>query len=497
MKTNYAPSLPVSKTELLTAVERELAYRNVTDYKRLIYRRYQHAPHLQALDTALMQVTRYVETQGRQGIGRLVVEMPPRHGKSLTNSRLFPTWHLGRNPDHRFMLVSYGADLAEKHSRVARNIVASPAYQRAFPGVTLAQDSKSVASWDIEGREGGMDALGIGAGATGKGAHVLNIDDPIKNREQAESEVMRQKIWDGYTDDLYTRLEPGGAVIITMTRWHEDDMVGRALSKTGEHWTRLRLPALAEPNDPLGRSEGAALWPDRYPLSVLNSIRETLGPYGWASLYEQNPRPREGATFKRSWFQIVDVAPSQLKSVARYWDKAGTSGGSGAATAGVLMGIGTDGLIYVLHVVTGHWSAGERERVIRQTAELDAARFGSQSRVRIYVEQEPGSGGKESAEATIRNLSGFVAYADRPTGDKDTRLDPLAAQAEAGNLRLVRGDWNAGYIDEMTSIPYGARRDQGDASSGAYNMLVGRDGRLAFGEMPSELADYFGGFGRG
>lgn len=396
--------------------------------------------------------------------------MPPRHGKTLTVSRLYPTWHLGRNPDHRIILVCYGADLAEKSGRAARNIVGSKAYTDIFPTVALARDSKSISAWDIEKRDGGMDVLGIGAGATGKGAHLLIIDDPIKNREQAESEVWREKVWESYTDDLYTRLEPGGAVIVMMTRWHEDDLIGRLLKREPDKWACLRLPALAEPNDPLGRSEGAALWPDRYPVSVLNDIASTLGTYGFTALYQQAPKPREGAMFKRHWFKIVDAIPNNVRRV-RYWDKAGTDGGHGAATAGVLMGANTDG-VYVENVVTGHLSSGAREALIKQTAQLDASKYGSRSAVRIWIEQEPGSGGKESAEATIRNLTGFVIHADRPTGDKNTRLEPFAAQAEAGNVYLLRGDWNESYIEEMISIPFGARRDQGDASSGAYNQLA-------------------------
>lgn len=465
---------------------------SLTDYKRAIYRRYNHAPHLEALDTALMQLTRFVETGGAEGVGRLIVEMPPRHGKTLSVSRLYPTWHLGRNPDHRVILVSYGADLAEKSGRAARNIVASKAYGEVFPAVSLARDSKSISAWDIEGRDGGMDVLGIGAGATGKGAHLLVIDDPIKNREQAESELWRDKVWESYTDDLYTRLEPGGAIIVMMTRWHEDDLIGRLLTREVGKWARLRLPALAEPDDPLGRSEGAALWPERYPANVLNDIGLTLGTYGWNALYQQAPRPREGAMFKRHWFPIVDAAAKTVRQ-CRYWDKAATEGGTGAASAGVLLAIGDDGLIYIEDAISEHLSAGARETLIKQVAQLDSQRHGGKSAVRIVTEQEPGSGGKESADSTIRNLMGYNVHADRPTGDKNTRLEPFAAQAEAGNVRLVRGDWNHAYIEEMISIPFGVRRDMGDATSGAFNQLASAGELTMTSEAPKGLADFFNG----
>jgi predicted phage terminase large subunit-like protein len=189
---------------------------------------------------------------------------------------------------------------------------------------------------------------------------------------------------------------------------------------------------------------------------------------GWSAEYQGVPRPLEGNRFKRHWFPIVDAVPYDATRV-RYWDKAGTQDG-GAYTSGVLIAK-HEGRIYIENVVRGQWSAYERERTIKQTAEMDATQYGSKSAVKIYVEQEPGSGGKESAENTIRNLAGFSIYADRPSGDKDTRLDPFAAQAEANNVVMVRGIWNQDYVEEMVTIPNGTYRDQGDATAGAFNML--------------------------
>ena len=275
----------ISKREAKEEKARRALYNNFTLYKRYIFRRYRHAPHLELLDTALEEVVRYVESGGQEGIGRLIVEEPPRHGKTLTVSRLFPTWALGRNPEHRAMLISYGHTLANKNSRMARNILKSPWYQTIFPGVELASDSASSDAWDIKGYEGGCDALGITGGATGKGAHYLVIDDPLKNRQEAESIVYRERTWDAYTNDLYTRLEPGGAIILTATRWHKDDPTGRvcknntvidyadwvdrgnptATDDGDELWVRISLPAIAEDdNDALGRKLGEALWPWRY-----------------------------------------------------------------------------------------------------------------------------------------------------------------------------------------------------------------------------------------
>jgi len=172
--------------------------------------------------------------------------------------------------------------------------------------------------------------------------------------------------------------------------------------------------------------------------------------------------------FKRQWFPIMDAAPALALRV-RYWDKAGTAGG-GAYSTGVLMALSDDGLAYVEDVVRGQWSSGERNAMMKQTAQLDAARY--HNTVHIWTEQEPGSGGKESAESTIRLLAGYPVHAGTSTGSKEVRAEPFSAQAEAGNVRLVRGAWNQGYLDELAGFPTGAYKDQVDASAGAYNKLA-------------------------
>jgi predicted phage terminase large subunit-like protein len=187
----------------------------------------------------------------------------------------------------------------------------------------------------------------------------------------------------------------------------------------------------------------------------------------WASQYQGTPRPPEGSIFKRAWFPIVDSAPADAQRV-RYWDLAGTQDG-GAYTAGVLMAKSKDKLFYVEDVVRGQWSAAQRDAVILQMAQLDTQRHRG---VRTWFEQEPGSGGKEQAAQQVKMLAGFTAHAERVTGDKVTRAMPLAAQAEAGNVRLVRGAWNGGFLEELTSFPNGRFKDQTDGASGAFNKLA-------------------------
>jgi predicted phage terminase large subunit-like protein len=412
-------------------------------------------------------------------IKRLLVAMPPRHGKSEFVSRFFPAWYLGTYPDRRVILTSYEADFARSWGGKVRDLL-----QQHGPdvfGVSVRSDSTAADRWDLAGRDGGMVTAGVGGPITGKGAHLLIIDDPVKNDEQANSETYRNKAWEWYLSTAFTRLEPGGTIILIQTRWHEDDLAGRILTKSEtarEPWHVVDLPALALEDDAIGRAEGEPLWPRRYDLAALEDIRHELGSYWFAALYQQRPAPPGGGMFKRAWFDLVDAAPADAPRV-RYWDKAGTEGGDGAYTAGVLMARRSDGIFYVEDVVRGRWSAGERERVIKQTAESDG------KHVHVWVEQEPGSGGKESAQNTVINLAGWVVHAEPVTGDKVARARPFAAQAEALNVRLVRDTparrWNAAFLDELEMFPNGKYKDQVDAGAGSFNKLalVARPGPAA------------------
>ncbi len=404
----------------------------------------------------------------RGEIDRLMLFMPPRHGKSEMTTIRYPVWRLERDPELRVIVGAYNQTLAARFARKARRI--------AGERMELNNERAAADDWEtVQG--GGMRAVGVGAGVTGMGGHLIVIDDPVKSREEANSLAYRERVWNWYTDDLYTRLEPNGAIVLIMTRWHEDDLAGRILaSEQKSDWTVLSLPAFAEKDDPLERLPGEALCPERYEVEALKRIKRVQGNSFYA-LYQQRPQPAEGGMFKRPWFKIVDSVPiaHHYRGFVRYWDKAGTADG-GKRTAGVLEGEHNRGDFYVLDVVKGQWSAGEREEVIHQTAHLDYARWGPN--VDIWVEQEPGSGGKESAENTIRNLAGFKIHADRPTGDKATRAEPFAAQAQAGNVSLVRADWTPSYLAELTSFPTGTYTDQVDASSGAFNKLTLRAGRV-------------------
>lgn len=454
--------------DLVAGVRVHPAGGSLTAYKRLMWRRYHHAVHLGLLDAHLERVTEYIESGGAAGIGRLIVAMPPRHGKSLTVSRLYPTWHLGRNPRNRLMLVSYGQALANANSRAARNLMRSRTYQDVFPGVTLSESASAVVDWEIAGTngEGGAISLGIGGAATGRGAHLLIIDDPVKSRAEAESQTYRDRVWESYTDDLYTRLEPGGAVIVMATRWHEDDLTGRLLRDQREGWTALVLPALAGPDDALGRAEGAALWPERYDQAALDEVRGTLGPYGWSALYQQRPQPAEGGIFRRAWFQPwVRVVPEAVRSV-RYWDLAMSSRESADYTVGVRMEQHADGTVTISDVARG------------QVELHDLARFV----VDVMLSDGPGvDQGFENAGYMTRAMQDVVKdrrvlrYRIKPyTADRDklTRALPLAGRASMGIVRVADRGWTRAFVDELASFPNAAHDDQVDAAAGAWMMLA-------------------------
>lgn len=436
------------------------------EFIREVNPRFQFYAHAKQLIAVLQRVA-----DGE--IDRLLVFMPPRHSKSETVSRLFTAYYLYRYPARWVGLNSYAAELAYTLSRNAReNYVTG--------GGLLNEDAYAVRHWETQAG-GGLWAAGVGGPITGKGFSLGVIDDPLKNAEEAASTTAREKQKDWYRSTFYTRAEPDAAIVVIQTRWNEGDLSGWLLSEeeSGDHeperWHVVNMPAIAEEKprefpasctvESDARPKGAALCPERYPMARLKKIEQRIGQYFWGALYQQRPTALEGGLFKRSFFDIVGAAPADARRV-RYWDKAGSTGQDSDYTAGVLMAVDADGVYTVQDVVRGQWSALERERIIRQTAELDGRD------VPIWVEQEPGSGGKESAQATVRSLAGWRVYAERVTGDKLTRAQPFAAQAEARNVRLVRGGWNSVFLDELTMFPNGRHDDQCDAASGAFAKLA-------------------------
>lgn len=383
--------------------------------------------------------------------------VPPQHGKTEQNTIRFSCWLLHRDLSTRVALAAYNQELANRFSRSARRLATEI-------GIPLIGDRAAVQEWQTD-QGGGVRAVGIGAGLTGNPVDIGIIDDPIKDREEAESQKVRDSHWEWYTDVWMTR-NPRHQVM-TLTPWHHDGLQARILnSPQAKRWAVIQLPALALEGDPLGRQPGEALCPERVTQEELESRRE-MNPYTFEALYQCNPTPREGSLFKVSMLRFVDAheVPVGLPKV-RVWDLAATSGG-GDYTAGVLMcGPDAEGAFYVLDVVRGQWDVTERNRVIRRTAEQDGAG------VRIGIPQDPGAAGKEVVASMKRLLAGYPFWDESETGSKVSRATPLADQVGAGNVAFVRAAWNSLLVEEWRVFDKGAHDDQVDAAARAFNKLA-------------------------
>lgn len=277
--TCLTPQLPTS----FSRSENAWRYSPALLANRLTAGRFTLPTHLRVLGRKLVDVAR-----GR--CPRLVVEMPPRHAKSTLCSHWFPVWYLSLFPQNRVILTSYEAGFAASWGRKVRNSIVEHAESL---GVGIADDSAAADDWATD-EGGGMVTAGVGGPITGRGADVFIVDDPVKNAEEANSQTIRDKTWDWWLSTARTRLEPGAAALAVMTRWHEDDLVGRILAGADEDpdgipWEVLRLPALAEHADPLGRKPGEALWPARYDEKAMGQIRRDVGDYVWDALFQQKP----------------------------------------------------------------------------------------------------------------------------------------------------------------------------------------------------------------
>jgi predicted phage terminase large subunit-like protein len=277
---------------------------NLTAYKYYVSAPFSFAwdaRHIRYLDEKLMAVE-------RGEIKRLMIWMPPRHYKSQSASAHFPAWYLGRHPDDRIIQASYSSDLVKKFSRQARGLVQD--YGKELFNIGLSPASSAVDNWDIANHYGGISAVGVGGSMTGKGSKILIIDDPHKDREEANSKTMRDKVWGWYTSTARTRLEADGAIIVIQTRWHEEDLSGLLLKSMesgddyAEQWEIVDLAAISEKEqDQLGRKIGEALWPQQFPVPVLMGIKAAIGSYEFGALYQQRPRALEGGAFKANWFK--------------------------------------------------------------------------------------------------------------------------------------------------------------------------------------------------
>jgi predicted phage terminase large subunit-like protein len=286
--------------ETLVNVLAEKARRHFVDFNRYMDRNYLTPRHI-------MHLIDRLEAIERGDLRRLMVFMPPRNGKSETISRKFPAWYLGRNPDNNAIMSSYAFTLVRGFSKDVRDTIEERKYKTVF-NVTTADDSRQVKDWDIAGHKGGLLAQGVGGAITGYGAHLFIIDDPFKDQKEADSQLMRNNVWEWYKSVVLTRLEPNAAIILVMTRWHKDDLAGRILEQESD-WEVINFPAIAESEDILGRQKGEALWPERYSEKELLETRKKVGSRVWFALFQGQPQDPESQKFKREWFEFYDNLP--------------------------------------------------------------------------------------------------------------------------------------------------------------------------------------------
>lgn len=393
-----------------------------------------------------------LEAVERGEITRLMITIPPRHGKSELASKRFPSWFIGKNPKKQIIAASYSSDLATDFGREVRNIVASIEFKHLF-NIGLSADSQSANRWHTD--KGGMYvAAGVGTAITGRGADILLIDDPFKDRQEADSETTRQRVWDWYTSTAYTRLMPGGAIVVINTRWHDDDLSGRLLyeqDRGGDKWDLLNLPAINDKEE--------ALWPEWFSIDRLEQIRSVLPARDWNALYQQNPIPDEGDYFKSDWYGEYEELPKNLKMFGAS-DYAVTDDGGDFTEHGI---IGVDGSnnMYIADWWKGQttsdvWIEAKCDLIIKHRPHVW---FGEAGPIRRAVEP-----------FMMRRMQEREAYCRiewlASINDKLTRARPFQALSSMGKVFFPKNaKWKGNLMNQLLRFPAGKYDDGVDVLS--------------------------------
>lgn len=421
-----------------------------------------------------------LEAVGRGEITRLIISYPPRHGKTELASINFPGWMLGTHPEWNIIACSYAAHLANKNSRRARNQLRDGRYP--FP-VRLAGDRAAVQQWVTSGG-GEYNAAGVGGPITGMGANVLIIDDYVKNLQEADSPERRELVWDWYRDVAYPRLQENGAVIVIGTRWHEDDLIGRLIraeSDGGDVWDKVILKAIAEDDDPLGRTIGEPLWPERYGLDELAKRKAVMSSRQFRAQYQSSPVEDEGGMYKRGWWRFWHPPGIPLPPVAfrlgdgrtiycptverppifdeqyQSWDANFGDTTDGSFVAGLVAGR-VQQQVYLLDSYHNRSDFVQTCRAIRAMTALHPLT------TRKWVENK--ANGPAIINAMQIEIPGILPV--EPHGNKIARAHATTGFVEAGNVFLPHPDiapWVNRFIDELAAFPASPNDDEVDAFS--------------------------------
>jgi predicted phage terminase large subunit-like protein len=419
-------------------------------------------------------ILREMEDCAERDTGRLMLFLPPGSAKSTYASVVFPAHYMGRRKGKRLGLFSYGDTLATKMGRRTRSIIKQPRY-RGIHNAELSNESKAVDNFTLTNGSEYM-ACGILSGVTGNRLDMVIIDDPIKGREQANSETIRNKTFDAYEDDIKTRLVPGGSLVLIQTRWHEDDLAGRILPdgwngesgdilcKDGNVWRIVCIQAECEvDDDPLGRKRGEYLWPEWFTQKHWNQYKSN--PRTWGALYQQRPSPLDGDLFTPGAIEVIDTLPAGRITWVRGWDLASVQGG-GDWTAGVKLGRHESGLFIIADVARAQLGPDKRDALIKNTATQDGKGCIQD------IPQDPGQAGKTQIVAFGKLLVGYIMKFSSESGDKITRAEPAATQVNIGNVKVLRGNWNTAFFSELRTFPNGTWDDQVDGFSRAFARLL-------------------------
>jgi predicted phage terminase large subunit-like protein len=414
---------------------------------------------------ALEQVSRGETT-------RLLLLLPPGSAKSTYSSLLFPAWWFARHPASAVITACHTASLAEHFGRGVRGLIDE---HSGLLNVRVRPDARAAHRF-LTDRGGEYFAVGVNGAVTGRRADLALIDDPVRSFADAESFAGREHLWNWFRSELVTRLKPQGRMVVVMTRWHVDDLAGRLIGQGG--WDILRLPAIAEGEDRLGRTPGCALWPEWEDIESLLTKQRMLGDRAFSAMFQQAPLLQSGRLFDTRQIEIVGAVGAGL--AVRAWDLAATIGDIGDPdwTVGLKLVRENDNKFTVDDVVRVQAGPGEVERLVRACAEADGRQ------VVVGLPQDPGQSGKFQTSVLIATLAGFRAVATRETGNKAARAGPVASQVAYGNLRLRRAPWNATFLDELACFPSGAKDDQVDALSHAFALLTEAAPPARFSDVP-------------